>query len=165
MIKKKFKFAVQSFFSYLLTAFFFFSFGLFIYHSCCVQDIKIDVYTPDTLLIRKIRNYGSIIDSLKGELLIKPKRFDIVRIDTQYYEVPIIPYVFNDSVCFIIENKKEFIPFKLMIDGYVSEYTIWQKQRIYEIPIQERKNLFDKWYVKGGFIALGIVTFYVLVLK
>ena len=164
-MKLKKKFIFQSIFSFLITAFFFFGFGLLIYEKYMVQDLIVQFETKEKITTRKIKNYANIVDSLKGELKIKPKRFDIIRIDTQYYEIPIIPYIFLDSISLFVDNKEEFIPFKLMIDGYVSEYSIWEQKKKFNITIDKKKSLFGSWQFKTGIIILGLTVFYIAVLK
>jgi len=161
---------MKNFWEYLFVALFFFGFGLFVYHNYLTEDVVVEVETPDTLLIRKVKNYKTELDSMRGILARGFKRIDTVLVggdsaETIAYEVPIIPYVFLDSVAIDINKKREYVVFKLMIDGYVSEYNIWQEKRSYSIPIEQRKNIFGKWYVKTGLVALGVAVLYVLVLK
>lgn len=163
MTKKKFY--NWSLFSFLITAFFFFGSGLFVYHNYLIEDIKFEVETEDTLLIRKIKNYKSIIDSLNGQLLIKPKRFVKIFVDTIEYEIPIIPYVFKDSIPFRINQKRYYLPFIIMIDGYVSEYCIMTEDKRITIDIKREKTFFGKWFVKTGLVVISLTTFYLLVLK
>ena len=161
---------MKNFWRYLVIAILFFVFGLSVYHNCFIEDVKLKADTPDTLLIRKIKNYETELDSMRGILVIGFKRIDTVLVAGDSagviaYEIPIIPYVFLDSVAIDINKKREYVVFKLMVDGYVTEYNIWQEKRSYTIPVEQRKNIFGKWYVKTGLVALGVAVFYVLVLK
>jgi len=115
--------------------------------------------TIDTTYTRIIKNYRTCIDSLRAVtplFIYKPVRIDTFTIENIVYRVPIIPYVFNDSIPIHINNNREFLKFNLLIDGYVTQYSIASDRHDYYIEPVKKYSLKN---IVIGCAATGIIVF------
>ena len=124
--------------------------------------------TIDTLLTRRVQNvrgYRHVLDSLRRVRVVPiliPARVDTFEIYNVTYQVPVIPYTFKDSIPIFINKKRVYVPFDLMVDGYVSEYSI----KTYATDFYTEKRKFTlNWKVLGlGALGVGMCTVLILLL-
>lgn len=119
------------------------------------EPVPVEYGTIDTVMIRQI-------DTIMMYSL-PVLRIDTILKDKIVYEIPVMPYVFKDSIPIRINKKREFVPFKLCIDGYVTDYSLHTEDKQFHVDtLWTKKDLLPKILITGclaAIVILGVMYF------
>lgn len=134
---------------------------VFMLHVFPVKEVTIG--TVDTLMVRRIKDYTYMVDSLRRLPVLRIDTFS-VRVnerDTTLYmfTIPIMPYHFLDSLPVSVNGVRRFIPFDLHIDGYVTEYSILTHATDLHVePVRRKINWKAAGIGVGALVLIGAVV-------